>query len=125
TLYIDGPQTCGALASVLGLSLPTMTGILARLDRRGYLERRRDSADSRRVVSSLSPQGAELVDRMWASGREELATVLSDVRDEDLQTIERALRVLIDTLSSPAAQPHRRTPRRSAEPNPARNVEPR
>jgi len=103
TLYIDGPQTCGALASVLDLSLPTMTGILTRLDRRGYLERERDSADSRRVVSSLSLRGGELVDRMWASGREELARVLSDVAEEDLHTVERALRVLIDALSSSPA----------------------
>src|SRR3990170_7275371 len=72
TLYIDGPRTCGALAAAQDLSLPTMTGILARLERRGYLERRRDSDDGRRVISALSTKGRELVDRLWASGREGL-----------------------------------------------------
>jgi DNA-binding MarR family transcriptional regulator len=98
TLYIDGPQACGALASTQGLSLPTMTGILARLERRGYLRRRRDSRDSRRVVSSLSRRGSELVDRLWASGREELAAVLDDIPAEELMTIEQALTSLIEAL---------------------------
>ncbi len=106
TLYIDGPQTCGALASSQDLSLPTMTGILARLERRGYLERRRDPVDGRRVISTLSSEGNGLVDRLWASGREGLADVLSDVPADDLRTVERALEVLITALkSSPGGSP--------------------
>ena len=105
TLYIDGPQTCGALASALGLALPTMTGILARLERRGYLRRRRDSRDSRRVVSSLSRRGSELVDHLWASGREGLAGVLADVLADDLYTVERALEILIEALQPSPVPP--------------------
>ena len=105
TLYIDGPQTCGALAAAQALSLPTMTGILARLERRGYLRRRRDSRDSRRVVSSLSRRGTDLVDRLWASGRDALADVLSDVSPDDLYTVERALEILIDALQPSPAPP--------------------
>ncbi len=104
TLYIDGPQTCGALASVLELSLPTMTGILARLERRGYLIRHRDNQDTRRVISDLSRRGRRLVDRLWASGREGLASLLADVPDDDLQTIERALEILIEALT-PSTHP--------------------
>src|SRR3990172_9577640 len=58
-LYLDGPQTCGSLASTLGLSLPTMTGILGRLERRGYLQRSRDPNDGRRFISGLSLQGED------------------------------------------------------------------
>lgn len=105
TLYIDGPQTCGALASAQDLSLPTMTGVLARLERRGYLERSRDSEDARRVISELSTDGGELVDHLWASGREGLAEVLSDVPAEELRTVERALEVLIKALQSDPAEP--------------------
>jgi DNA-binding MarR family transcriptional regulator len=105
TLYIDGPQPCGALASAQALSLPTMTGILARLERHGYLQRRRDSRDSRRVVSSLSHRGRELVDRLWASGREGLADVLADVPADDLYTVERALEILIEALQPSTPSP--------------------
>lgn len=105
TLYIDGPQTCGALAAAQALSLPTMTGILARLERHGYLRRRRDSRDSRRVISSLSRRGRELVDRLWASGRDALADVLADVPADDLYTVERALEILIGALAPAEAAP--------------------
>ncbi len=105
TLYIDSPQACGPLASAQALSLPTMTGILARLESRGYLKRRRDSRDSRRVVSSLSRRGKELVDRLWASGREGLAGVLVDVPADDLCTVERALEILIEALQTSPAPP--------------------
>jgi DNA-binding MarR family transcriptional regulator len=82
-----------------------MTGILARLERRGYLRRRRDSRDSRRVVSSLSRRGRELVDRLWASGREGLAGVLVDVPEDDLYTVERALEILIEALQPSPVPP--------------------
>ncbi len=98
TLYLDGPQSCGALASALALSLPTMTGILGRLDRRGYLRRGRDQRDGRRVISSLSDDGARLVDQLWAAGREELADILARVPAGDLRTVERALEVLIQAV---------------------------
>ncbi len=105
TLYIDGPQTCGALASDQELSLSTMTGILARLERRGYLRRRRDSRDGRRVISTLSRRGSELVDRLWASGRDALADVLADVPADDLDTVERAMEILVGALRPPSASP--------------------
>lgn len=105
TLYIDGPQTCGALASDQKLSLSTMTGILARLERRGYLRRRRDSRDSRRVISTLSRRGRDLVDRLWASGRDALADVLADVPADDLRTVERAMEILVEALRPSAASP--------------------
>ncbi len=99
-LYIDGPQTVSALASAQGLSLPTMTGVLARLARRGYLERRRDSEDARRIISDLSQEGRSLMDGLWASGREALAAVLDHVPSEDLHIIERAMEALVRALES-------------------------
>ena len=102
TVYLEGPQTCGALASAQEVSLPTMTGILARLERRGYLERQRDQEDARRVISNLTTQGRELVNRLWASSREGLTSLLADVSPDDIETIERALEILIDALSAPS-----------------------
>jgi DNA-binding MarR family transcriptional regulator len=82
-----------------------MTGILARLERRGYLRRRRDSRDSRRVISSLSRRGKELVDRLWASGRDALADVLADVPPDDIDNVERAMEILVGALRPSSASP--------------------
>ncbi len=40
-----GPLTVGEMASGLGLTLPTVSGVLADLDRAGLVERRPDPAD--------------------------------------------------------------------------------
>lgn len=100
TLHLDGPQSCGDLANALSLSLPTMTGILARLDHRGYLKRGRDPDDARRVISGLSPAGRETIERLWAAGREGLADVLALVPTDDLKTIERAMEILVAAIDA-------------------------
>jgi len=102
TIFIDGPQSCGSLASALDLSLPTMTGILNRLNRRGYLKRERDPKDGRRVISGLSKKGREMIERLWVSGREQLAIVLQGVPAEDLQALERALEIFTRAVESAA-----------------------
>ena len=100
TIYIDGPQSCGSLASALDLSLPTMTGILNRLKRRGYLKRQRDLRDGRRVISGLSRKGREMMDRLWVAGREQLDYVLKEIPSEDLQALERALEIMTRAVES-------------------------
>src|SRR3990172_1092273 len=106
TIFIDGPQSCGSLASALDLSLPTMTGILNRLNRRGYLKRERDKKDGRRVISGLSRKGSEMIERLWVAGREQLAQVLQGVPAEDLQALERALEIFTRAVeSAPPPQP--------------------
>lgn len=99
TLFLDGPQNCGSLAETVGLSLPTLTGILERLSRRGYLVRVHDDQDRRRVISHLSPAGEHLVSRLWASGRELLALVLASASPDDLDVIEKAFSLLIGAFS--------------------------
>lgn len=105
TIYIDGPQSCSSLASALDLSLPTMTGILNRLNRRGYLKRERDTKDGRRVISGLSRKGREMIERLWIAGREQLSQILEGIPAEDLQALERALEIFTRAVeSAPAPQ---------------------
>jgi len=103
TIYIDGPQNSSSLASALDLSLPTMTGILKRLNRRGYLKRERDRNDGRRVISGLSRKGREMIERLWIAGREQLSQILEGIPAEDLQALERALEILTRAVESAPA----------------------
>ena len=50
-----GPVTVGELASRLGLTLPTVSGVLADLDRAGLVERHPDPADRRRTIVAIIP----------------------------------------------------------------------
>ena len=105
-IFVDGPQTCTALAGALDLSLPTMTGILERLAAHGCLKRWQDPLDRRRFPVALSAEGQELVERLWASGRNELATLIASIDLEGLRVVERAFSILIEAVRDPEAPSH-------------------
>jgi len=105
-IFVDGPQTCTALAGALDLSLPTMTGILERLAAHGCLKRWQDPLDRRRFPVALSAEGQELVERLWASGRNELATLIASIDLEGLRVVERAFSILIEAVRDPEAPRH-------------------
>ena len=98
TLFLEGPQSCGSLADTVGLSLPTLTGILERLSRRGYLVRTHDDRDRRRVISSLSLPGEHLVSRLWTAHRDEMAAVVDALNQEELENIEAGFRLYINAV---------------------------
>src|ERR1700751_173211 len=56
-----GPLTVGDLASRMDLTLPTVSGVLADLDRAGLVERRPDPADRRRTIVQIIPGQATLI----------------------------------------------------------------
>ncbi|HXG35756.1 MAG TPA: MarR family transcriptional regulator [Dehalococcoidia bacterium] len=98
TLFLDGAQNCGSLAETVGLSLPTLTGILERLSRRGYLERVHDDNDRRKVISKLSPEGERLVCCLWSAARKDLSKVLDSIPSERLNEIEASFDLVIQAL---------------------------
>src|SRR3954464_146133 len=48
-------------ATILG---PSLTGVLARMERDGLVRRERDPADQRRTVIEATPQGLKVMDRL-------------------------------------------------------------
>jgi DNA-binding MarR family transcriptional regulator len=52
----DGPLTVGALAAQLDLTLSTVSGVLADLDRAGYVVRSADAGDRRRTIVRIAPE---------------------------------------------------------------------
>ena len=63
----DGPLSVGILASRLGLTLSTVSGVLAGLDRAGFVERSADQADRRRIIVQIAP-GARPAVQEWLDG---------------------------------------------------------
>ncbi|SFB98565.1 MarR family winged helix-turn-helix transcriptional regulator [Streptomyces aidingensis] len=78
----------GDLARITGLTTGAITGVIDRLERGGYVERRRDSQDRRKVIVSPTEESARIarVFQPMVQGymelglkysREELATIAS------------------------------------------------
>lgn len=74
-LWERAPRTVGEVGDALGLDSATLTPLLKRLEQAGHVQRRRDPADERRVLVTLTPEGAALRTQAVAM-REQLQCLL-------------------------------------------------
>jgi MarR family transcriptional regulator, transcriptional regulator for hemolysin len=75
-----------ALAELAAIEQPTMAATLARMERDGLVERRRDPTDGRSALVSLTPKAIEKAEALEAA----IASV-NDAALADLDEAERAL----------------------------------
>ncbi|HSL33364.1 MAG TPA: MarR family transcriptional regulator [Candidatus Limnocylindrales bacterium] len=55
----EGPRTIGSLAAATGLSSAATTTLVDRLERKGFVQRVRDTGDRRRILVELTGQAIE------------------------------------------------------------------
>jgi DNA-binding MarR family transcriptional regulator len=89
-----GPLTVGELASRLGLTLPTVSGVLADLDRAGLVERRPDPADRRRTIASIVPGQAALIGQWLDGAAKPMARVLDQLTPSEQEAFLKAMDLL-------------------------------
>ena len=92
----DGPVTVSELAARLGLTLPTVSGVLADLDRAGLVERHADPADRRRTIVEIIPAQRALV-HDWLDG---VAGPLARVLDKLAPSEQAAFLKAMDLLET-------------------------
>jgi DNA-binding MarR family transcriptional regulator len=93
-LIRGGPLSVGELASRLGLTLPTVSGVLADLDRAGLVERRPDPADRRRTIVQIIPGQASLVGQWLDGAAKPLARVLDQLTPGEQEAFLKAMDLL-------------------------------
>jgi DNA-binding MarR family transcriptional regulator len=100
-----GPLSPSALARRAGLHPATMTGILDRLERGGWIDRGRDPADRRGVVvQAARGRGAEIL-RLYLvdSGMNTaMDQICAEYNDQDLQLLAGFLRRTADAAQTAA-----------------------
>jgi DNA-binding MarR family transcriptional regulator len=89
-----GPVTVGELASGLGLTMPTVSGVLADLDRAGLVERHPDPADRRRTIVQIIPGQAPLIAGWLDGAARPLARVLDKLAPAEQETFLKAMELL-------------------------------
>ncbi|MGH7765231.1 MAG: MarR family winged helix-turn-helix transcriptional regulator [Candidatus Dormibacteraceae bacterium] len=57
----DGPLSAGEVAASLEISAPTLTRQLAKLEKRGFINRAVDAGDRRRVLVNLTADGRRVL----------------------------------------------------------------
>src|SRR5438270_2485134 len=91
-----GPLSPTTLARRAGLHPATMTGILDRLERDGWVARERDPSDRRAVVvRAIRERYAELM-RQYAGMSRSMNKLLADYSDSELELIADFMRRTVD-----------------------------
>ena len=112
-LHREGPLTPTELARRTRTHLATMTGVLRRLERGGWVERRPDAADRRSV--RIHTAGVNRLTDVYARTDEELVGLISDWSDEQVSMLVGFLDAASDVASRLADD---LTTRASARPRP-------
>jgi DNA-binding MarR family transcriptional regulator len=82
-----GPLTAGEVASYTGLTTPSVTGLLDRLESKGMVQRVRDPHDRRRVIVQPNQERLAEIDQLFHSLQETFRELLDIYTNEQLVTI--------------------------------------
>jgi DNA-binding MarR family transcriptional regulator len=85
-----GPQRITSLAIAQGVTQPSMTQLLHRLEDAGLVARVADPTDGRVVLVELTAAGEETLRTRWNTRLEHLDKVLQTLTDEERVTLRRA-----------------------------------
>lgn len=98
-LWEEDGLTVGALGERLFLESNTLTPILKKLEALGYVERRRDPADERQVIVTLTAAGRALRE----TGAQRTLVQASGLSPDQFRALQRGVARLRDNLIEHAA----------------------
>jgi len=96
SILTDGPRRITELTELEGVSQPTMTLLVQRLEDKGWVERERPPEDGRVVMISLTEDGRAAQQRLRGLFLTAMRTDLGELSDPELQALSAAT----ETLSS-------------------------
>ncbi|HYQ58138.1 MAG TPA: MarR family transcriptional regulator, partial [Draconibacterium sp.] len=95
----DNYQTTqGELRKFLNLNPSTVSGIINRLEKKGYLARLPKTGDKRVVNIALTSAGDKLLSTMPSLLHEQLSEKLLQLGDKELEIVEAGLNTLVKIL---------------------------
>jgi DNA-binding MarR family transcriptional regulator len=86
-LLADHPRTPGTLAAQLGITPAAVTAMVDRLESDGYVTRRRDSGDRRKVMVSAQPDRLAAVEEAYEAQGRAMRTLLGEYDDKEFAAI--------------------------------------
>ncbi|MEP6759425.1 MAG: MarR family transcriptional regulator [Actinomycetota bacterium] len=102
-LWVWGETEARGFATAVGISRPTATGVMTTLEGRGFAARRKDRADGRTVVISLTPAGTRKIEELFPRFNEQEVFVVSALTPEEQRSLASMLRTLLRAVD-PAAR---------------------
>ncbi len=94
----EGSTNLSTLASKLEVSLPTMSNSISTLVERGWVARRRDPEDRRRVLIEITEKGCMVLERIRDVAQMQVEQTLQGLTDAEYEQIIAGLNVLSRVL---------------------------
>lgn len=113
-LYLAGPTTAGTLARHTGLTTGATTAVIDRLERAGFVRRRRDATDRRIVLVEVLPSSAGRVQPLYQGLAESLAELNTRYDDRHLGIVVEYLTRTLAALAEHVAWLQTQPPARAA-----------
>jgi len=98
SLQRRGPQRVTTLAAAEGVSQPSMTQLIQRLEQRGLVARRSDPADRRVALVGLTSQGSQALAERRRNGAARVASLLAGLPEEEVSALARALAAVLPAI---------------------------
>lgn len=90
-LKASGQSTPSKLAEALGVTPGTMTGLLAGLERSGFIRREEHPTDGRKASIALAPGTPTLIDQVLSERFRQIETLLASFTQEEQEQLRRLL----------------------------------
>ena len=98
-LWVWGEMESREFAQAVGVSRPTATGVVTTLESRGFVRRRKDPRDGRRVLVSLTRAGTRKIEQLFPrfNAEEVIVTAhLDPARQDALANLLRSMYRAVD-----------------------------
>jgi DNA-binding MarR family transcriptional regulator len=102
-LWLDNGKSQKALSEELGLSQPTTVSAIDNLEKRGFVERRRDSADRRQSNVYLTATGRTLEARLAPFAKEVNDVAQAALAAHDQRVVRDLLTAMVAALDADSA----------------------
>jgi DNA-binding MarR family transcriptional regulator len=100
TLYQNGSLSLGELSKGMYLNPSTITGVIDRLEKKGFVLRGRNEIDRRVVKVQLTPKGTELVKRAPNPIQGKMVYGLRKLKKDELFSIYRSVDKLVEIMEA-------------------------
>lgn len=97
-LHETGPITAGELSKITGLSTGSVTALIDRLEKEGYVRRERDESDRRRVIIIPVPDRQREFMSQYKSLGMKIQSLGNRYEKQELELILRFLQDITDLL---------------------------
>ncbi|BAH07475.1 MarR family winged helix-turn-helix transcriptional regulator [Clostridium kluyveri] len=94
----DVPKTLKEITEKSGLPNSTASVIIDKLSQKGFVHRKRDINDRRKILIYLTEEGRRLLDNLNNKGLSYCIQILKSASDEEIDIISRGLRILKEIM---------------------------